>query len=322
MSLTPKQLFPDFDPLKCLCLDAEFASARDILEMLELTIVDSEASIIYNHRFRPARLRRWNLVPHNISPAQVAAEPSFASCRPSIQRILDGADYIIGFALDNDIRRLQAEGTRRLDSKKIIEIRDWFWLIYGRDHGLDYAQDIGLARCCAELGIELDPEKAHGAAYDTLQTLNCFHNLLGRFAASHADHPFTSFDDLVDCFSAEFAPAKEAYDLEAARGFCAIYRNTRPDATHAYRFIATHKAPDTDRSDLVAIIEVSNRRKAILDLSKMLFGKPISSQRFQFDRLTDNALARFLAYTNEADIDQVNFARDLMRLSAAFPSRH
>lgn len=321
MSLTPKQLFPDFDPLKCLCLDAEFASSRDILEMLELTVTDSEASIIYNHRFRPARIRRWNLVPHNITPAMVAREPSFASCRPSIQRILDGADYLIGFAIDNDIRRLQAQGTQRLDDKKVIEIRDWFWLIHGRGHGLDYAQDIGLARCCTELGIDIDPDKAHGAAYDTLQTLTCFHTLLARFVASHADVKFATFDDLFDCFTAEFGPAKEEYDLAAARGYCAIYRNTRPDAAHHYRFTASREAPDPGRADLIAFIEVANRRKAVLDLSKMLFGEPLTSLRFSFDRLTDNQIKCFKAYSNKADIEEVNFARDLMKLTAAFPSR-
>ena len=97
--LTPRSLFPDFKPLSCLCLDAEFASSRDILEMLELSIADSEGKLIYNHRFKPARMRRWNLIPHGIKPAMVDHEPSFASCRPSIQRILDGADYLMGLSL-------------------------------------------------------------------------------------------------------------------------------------------------------------------------------------------------------------------------------
>ncbi|MCM1028972.1 MAG: exonuclease domain-containing protein [Pseudoflavonifractor sp.] len=321
MSITPKGLFPSFDPLKCLCLDAEFASSRDILEMLELSVADSEATLIYNHRFRPARIKRWTPVPHNITPAMVASEPTFATCRPSIQRILDGADYLMGFALENDLRRLEAQGTQRLDTKKVIEIRDWFWHIYGRDHGLDYAKDIGLSRCCAELGIEIDPNKAHGAAYDTLQTLGCFHILLDLFRQSHQANEFATFDDLYNRFIEEFSKAKEAYDLEAAKGFCSIFRNESQGASHPFRFAATREAPAPERADLVASIPVMNRKKAILDLSKMLTGEVLSYQRFNFDRLTTNTINRFKAYTNEADIEEVNMARNLMKLAAAFPHK-
>ncbi|MCI9042694.1 MAG: hypothetical protein HFJ93_02095 [Muribaculaceae bacterium] len=316
--LTPRSLFPDFKPLSCLCLDAEFASSRDILEMLELSIADSEGKLIYNHRFKPARMRRWNLIPHGIKPAMVDHEPSFASCRPSIQRILDGADYLMGFALENDLRRLEAQGTRHLPDKKIIELRDWFWLIYGRDHGLDYTQDIGLSRCCTELGVEIDPEKAHGAAYDTTVTLRCFHVLLERFVDSHGS--FDSFEALYDAFAAEVAVAKEAYDIEAAKGHCSIYANTSPTASSPYRFIAGKEAPDPDRTDLIATIPVANRRKAVMDLSKMLTGTVLSSPRFTFRRLSPAMIERFKAYTNSADIAEIDFARNVMKLSAAFQS--
>lgn len=315
---TPRTLFPDFAPLTCLCLDAEFASSRDILEMLELTMIDSEGKVIYNHRFKPARIHRWNLIPHGIRPSMVAAEPSFASCRPSIQRIIDGATYLMGFALENDLRRLDAQGTRNLDDKKIIELRDWFWHIYGRNHGLDYSQDIGLARCCSELGVEIDPEQAHAAAYDTSVTLRCFHILLDTFASTHP--AFVSFDDLYSTFSAEFGEAKKAYDLEAAKGYCSIFRHTRQDGEKAFRFVTGREAPDPQRPDLIASIPVANRRKAIIDLSTMLTGNLLSSKTFNFHRLSPKTLERFKAYTNAPDLEEVDFARNLLKLSSAFPS--
>lgn len=316
---TPQTLFPDFKPLQCICLDAEFASWRDILEMLELTMTDSEGKVIFNHRFRPARIRKWNLIPHGIRPSDVEREPSFASCRPSIQRILDGARYLIGFAIDNDIRRLEGQGVRRLNRPHIIEIRDWFWLIYGREAGLDYAQDIGLARCCKELGVEIDPDQAHGAAYDTAITLRCFHVLLERFVKSHADRAFASFDELYDTFAQEFGEAKKAYDLAAAHGYCTIYA-TETESGKGFRFAASKEAPDPERSDIVATIEVANRRKAILDLSKLLTGQALSSNRFYFSRLPQERLRRFKEYTNAADIDELNHAKNLLRLASAFNS--
>ncbi len=315
---TPRTLFPDFSPLSCVCLDAEFASSRDILEMLELTMIVSEGKVIYNQRFMPARIRRWNLIPHGIRPSMVAAEPSFASCRPSIQRIIDNAKYLMGFALENDLRRLEAQGTRNLADKKIIELRDWFWHIYGRNHGLDYSQDIGLARCCNELGVEIDPDQAHAAAYDTTVTLRCFHILLDSFAAAHPG--FGSFDDLYAAFAGEFAEAKKAYDLEAAKGYCSIFHHIRQDGSRDYRFIASREAPDPQRHDLIATIPVANRRKAIIDLSTMLAGHLLSSKTFNFHRLTQHTLDRFKAYTNAPDLEEVDFARNLLKLSSAFPS--
>lgn len=316
--VTPRNLFPDFSPLSCLCLDAEFASHRDVLEMLELSIVDSEGTVIYDHRFKPATIRRWNLIPHGISPEMVAAEPSFASCRPSIQRIIDGADYLMGFALENDLRRLEAQGTHRLDEKHIIELRDWFWHIYGSKHGLDYAKDIGLARCCSELGVEVDPDKAHGAAYDTLVTLQCFHILLESFNADRG--PFASFGDLYSTFMEEFGEAKKAYDLEAARGYCSIFTIDNPTGILHYRFEAKRQAPDPSRADLIASIPVANRRKAIIDMSQMLTGHLLSSTSFKFPRLTAGMLDKFKSYTNRADMEEVDFARNLLKLSSAFPT--
>ena len=87
-----------------------------------------------------------------------------------------------------------------------------------------------------------------------------------------------------------------------------------------FRFIASRQEPDAARTDIVASIPVENRRKAVIDLSKMLTGELLSSQRFTFRRLSDKQLRRFRDYTNASDIDELNFARNIMRLSAAFPS--
>ena len=125
--------------------------------------------------------------------------------------------------------------------------------------------------------MEIDPEKAHGAAYDTTVTLRCFHVLLERFVDSHGS--FDSFEALYDAFAAEVAVAKEAYDIEAAKGHCSIYANTSPTASSPYRFIAGKEAPDPDRTDLIATIPVANRRKAVMDLSKMLTGYDIDVYR-------------------------------------------
>ena len=49
----------------------------------------------------------------------------FADCIAEISDIISRAAYITGFALENDIRKLEAEGLRIPRHVRIIELREW-----------------------------------------------------------------------------------------------------------------------------------------------------------------------------------------------------
>ena len=234
-------------PANCICFDAEFARG---MEMLELSIVDMRGHTMYQQRFKPRRYRTWDSDIHHITPAMVATAPSFAACRRRIQAIIDNCSYIVGFAVrENDISKMKRQYVQGLDSKQVLELRDWFWVCHGRHHGLDYLQGISLKLCCEQLGMEHDDGKAHSAAYDAAVTLECFKLLFDRFISIYGNgRKYLSFADVVTHFRSIFKKYKYEYDLERAAGYCAIVR-----AGDEFLLKATREKPDACEQTIACI---------------------------------------------------------------------
>lgn len=276
---------------RCVCLDCEFADGR---ELLELSVYDYDGTELYTHRFKPRTLRRWMTEPHNITPAMVAGEPLFADCVPQIQRLLSRAEYVVGFAVkENDLPKLSAEGIQGLYDKKIIDLRDLFWLVEGRERGLDLFQGRNLAACCEDLGVELG-EAAHSASADTVATMQCVRILLERFAAQlpeTASGP-VAFDDVARHYLTRYAEAKDIYDREQAAGYA--YLLMRPDGYMLK--IRRERLPATDER-VVAEVPVADRKRAENDLRERLRNKRLGERDVY--RLSENDIRRFRSYTNE-----------------------
>lgn len=323
----PHPFLKSLDPAKVICLDAEFAqgysSAGQTLAMLELSISDANGDLIYSSRFRPERFRRWRLNPHNISPADVAGAPRFRKCLPEIQRIIDNADYITGFALENDFRRLNDEGIVIPDDKRIIELRDWFWILYGKDHGMDYAEGIGNEKVAETLGIEVEEALVHASAYDIHLSLESLNALL------HYAHPADAGDDetksgsgrkkcdAVDMKSfyedtmKRFKAEKEEYDRERAAGFCYIVKKGE-----GYIMKCVVEEPK-GRDDIVACTRVADRKKALIDLSQMFTGHAVQGN-VMIRNLSEAKLKRFKSYSNTYDAEAGPLQAKLLRLAQAF----
>lgn len=272
-------------PANCICFDAEFARG---MEMLELSIVDMRGHTMYQQRFKPRRYRTWDSDIHHITPAMVATAPSFAACRRRIQAIIDNCSYIVGFAVrENDISKMKRQYVQGLDSKQVLELRDWFWVCHGRHHGLDYLQGISLKLCCEQLGMEHDDGKAHSAAYDAAVTLECFKLLFDRFISIYGNgRKYLSFADVVTHFRSIFKKYKYEYDLERAAGYCAIVR-----AGDEFLLKATREKPDACEQT-IACIAMYDRKKALMRLSEKFTGTT-RCRSFFFRKLNDTRLAYF-----------------------------
>lgn len=272
-------------PANCICFDAEFARG---MEMLELSIVDMRGHTMYQQRFKPRRYRTWDSDIHHITPAMVATAPSFAACRRRIQAIIDNCSYIVGFAVrENDISKMKRQYVQGLDSKQVLELRDWFWVCHERHHGLDYLQGISLKLCCEQLGMEHDDGKAHSAAYDAAVTLECFKLLFDRFISIYGNgRKYLSFADVVTHFRSIFKKYKYEYDLERAAGYCAIVR-----AGDEFLLKATREKPDACEQT-IACIAVYDRKKALMRLSEKFTGTT-RCRSFFFRKLNDTRLAYF-----------------------------
>lgn len=254
---------------ECIVLDAEFTGAN---EMLELAVADLSGEMIFESLFRPARSRRWSRVPHGITPDMVAGCPKFAWRVPRVQRIVDRCRYMIGFALENDISHLRAEGIGRLDTKRVLDLRDWFWLVHGRHHGFDYREGVNLSLIREVLDVGGDDDgDAHRAGFDTRCTLLCFRELLGRFAGRCKPEPAT-FDEAVAMFYSEFDTAMDAYRREAAAGFVSLI------VTEEGRHVIKANKLRPEAENVIECVAVVDRRVAMGRLSRILTGRPHSNR--------------------------------------------
>lgn len=280
-----ENILDSIDPGKVISLDAEFARGK---YMLELSMVDGSGRTVYSRRFKPTAVRTWMLEPHNISPAMVKDAPKFRQCLGEIRKIIDGADYMLGFDVGNDLKVMAAENLYLPEDKKIIELRDWFWLLHGKDHGLDLTQGIGNELVAQTLGIEVDSEKVHGSAYDARLTLESFRKLLAGNALSEA----SDFDELYALTKTRLNEEIEDYHREHSRGYVYIVKKE-----NAYDVKTRVERPE-ESGDIVAMIEVANRKLAMFELSKRFKVEPTKGN-FRIKGLSAANLDYFRNYRNE-----------------------
>lgn len=295
------------EPSRLICLDAEFADGR---YMLELSISDATGRLIYNRRFKPVRISGWGTIPHGITPQMVADAPHFSKCIGEIQNIIDRADYITGFALENDFRHLRAEGIHIPDTKKVIEIKDWFWILHGLNHGFDYQKGVSNQSVAAELGIEADESRLHASDYDIKLSLSSLNRLLQRSDTS----AFDSLDLMYPAVMEHFNIEKEKYDRQQSAGFCYIVRK---ENGYWVKFNQNRPHPN---SSIVAMIEVESRKEAKLYMSQLFLNR-IEDGSFFVEKISNAKLEKFKAYSNRFSSEDSAMQSKLLRLAGKF-TRH
>ena len=111
-----------------ICLDAEFTESE---ELLELSVFNLDGKEVYHRFFKPEQISEWRTDIHHITPEMVADEPTFAQCREEVQRLLDSAFALTGFAVGNDLRVLTRSGIAGLETKRMIDVKDMYWYLRG-----------------------------------------------------------------------------------------------------------------------------------------------------------------------------------------------
>lgn len=239
-----------------ICFDAEFATQ----EILELSVysdtipASEEPREIFHSLFKPETERRWpgSERVHHISPAMVRKSPFFRRHREEIQRLIDRADALVGFAIENDIEALRREGVTIPGDKAIVDVRDFHWLLEGRANGVELDARKGLAVTAEELGVEFSDADAHGASYDTLKTLECFRILIDRFGGEE--------DDILNRYQREWETTREAYVEEFAKGWVSLV-----ETRDGYRLKPSRLAPPEPGKAAVTI-RVNARWRAMNEI--------------------------------------------------------
>ena len=285
--------------MNLICLDIE---ATDNGEMLELSVINhSDCSTAYHSYFRPPTARTWpnSQAVHHISPEMVKDAPSVRKERPAIQRIIDGADGIIGFAVNNDIRYLQGSSVKVGEGIKVIDVRDWFWYYKGRYLDIEFGSVPRLAKCAELLGFEFSEEsEAHSAANDTLMTIKLFNALV-----AEADTGL-SLEETISRFETLFEEERRLNAEKMARGFISLVRTPK-----GYLLKNNHSRP---ASDAELSIEVPGRFQAEHDIREKFSRRESADESHIYD-LRKSDIEYFRSYTNTYDPEKEEFYRHLVK---------
>ncbi|MDE6291641.1 MAG: hypothetical protein K2M16_08915 [Muribaculaceae bacterium] len=285
--------------MKLICLDIE---ATDNGEMLELSVINqSDCSTAYHSYFRPPTARTWpnSQAVHHISPEMVKDAPSVRKERQSIQRVIDSADGIVGFAVDNDIRYLQGSNIEISGNTRIIDVRDWFWYYKGKHLDIEFGSVPRLAKCAELLGFEFSEEsEAHSAANDTLMTIKLFNALV-----EEADMGLP-LEEAITRFETIFDEERRLHAEKMAHGFISLIRTPK-----GYLLKNNHNHP---ASDAEHSIEVPGRFQAEHDLREK-FRKRESAADSNFFDLRKSDIEFFKAYSNTYDPEKEEYYRHLTK---------
>lgn len=201
--------------MKLICLDIE---ATDNGEMLELSIIRfADKAEIYHSYYRPRRARRWRTDIHHITPAMVKDAPRLSKERAAIQRIINEADGIVGFAVNNDLTDLKSSGISIPKGKRIVDVQKWYWLYKGKHEGMDLGTLPGLSKCAQICGLNFSEKTdAHSATNDTMATISILEHIMRDNSIAEIS------ENLLNEFYKRFDEAKAEHTKNAARGIISL----------------------------------------------------------------------------------------------------
>lgn len=285
--------------MNLICLDIE---ATDNGEMLELSIINhADTRTVYQSYFHPVTARSWpnSQAVHHITPAMVRDAPTVKKERRKIQTLVNAADGIIGFAVDNDIRYLNSNNIPVREDIKVIDVRDWFWYYKGKHLDIEFGNVPRLAKCAELLGFEFNEEsEAHSAANDTLMTIKLFNALVEEAAM---DLPL---EQAIERFEQLFDVERRLYAEKMARGFISLVRTPK-----GYVIRNNHQHPTADAEYSV---EVAGRFQAEHDLREKFSKRSTTADPGYFD-LRKSDIDFFLNYSNVYDPEKEEFYRHLVK---------
>lgn len=269
--------------MKLICLDIE---ATDAGEMLELSIISlGDKTEVYHSYFKPQRSKAWSLEPHHITPAMVQDAPRIAKEVQRIQRIIDEADGILGFAVHNDLKYLRDNRINVPKNKIIIELQNWFWYYRGKEMGIEFGAVPRLARCAEILGFDYSEESdAHSATNDTRITIDIFEKILSDNSVSNLDI------DTLDEFNRAFEAEREIENKNRAKGVLVL---ESAKGGYILKNYSAQKAIVSEYS-----VRVDSRYIAEHDMRER-FKKREIGPNARIYKLTSSDISFFLNYKNQ-----------------------
>lgn len=280
-------------PGKLICLDAEMADGR---ELLELSIYDGAEEEVYHSYFNPER-EDWDVSLHHITPEMVADSPKAASCAPEIAKIVRESDVVLGCAVQNDLAQLSAIGVTLGERHEVVDIQYLdFYVSGGRADRL--YQAASLVSLAEKYGVDYTEEIAHGASADTLATLRVFYAIMDKWF--QAD----SRCDLGRTVSAAVELQRATGD-ELAKGYVVLHKSD-----YGYKIVTRH-FPPKETEETVAWIAVEDRHIAEYELMRHFSHRQATAQGRYNLRAAD--IKYFKSYKCRRDRSRSEMCRAMLR---------
>lgn len=175
-------------------IDTETTGLGPDDEILQCSIINGEGTKLFNSFFKPVRHESWPEAEavNRISPASVAACPSFQSAERQIASILGKAQLIIGYNVRFDLGMLAANSAllsdliSGFDFSRIKDVMHAYAWINARENGLTEASDgtprakwQKLISCAAHYGFSFGEDgRFHDSLGDCLATLHCYRKII------------------------------------------------------------------------------------------------------------------------------------------------
>jgi len=293
--------------MNIISFDTEYTNTPKHNELLELSIIDVDGNEIFHHYFKPEYVSKWNRSQdiHGITPEQVKDESPFSEYINEVQAIIDDADYIVGFELESDIKMLESSGIEPIETSKMLEMREWYWLINTSEEK-EYSNVPCLITCAEELGFDWNANgRAHCATTDAIATMYCYNTLLGKFKEANPD---ISDVDAINKIAEDFLSAKNRIDEVNAKGFIVLVQ-TSPQIYTINVKSANCENPSKKNAK---VITVNDRHKAEYEIREKFSRKQVNPFSSQY-KLTDKDISWFLQYTNTFNNDS-DFYKKLLKL--------
>ncbi|MCH5220508.1 MAG: 3'-5' exonuclease [Muribaculaceae bacterium] len=167
-----------------LCFDCETTVHG---ELLELSVYDLRGNEVYHEYFKP-RSKKWPTDIHHITPEQVKDCKPFKAHRREIQKLLSSTHFLLGCALNNDLRILQRHGVCLSQrNHTVLDVQSWYWLLDDPSQWKT-RQQTGLAAIAEHYGVDFGSGHAHSASADTRVTLECFRRMVEIFEERYPDN--------------------------------------------------------------------------------------------------------------------------------------
>lgn len=149
-------------------------------ELLQVSIIADDEEVLYDSYFKPERVTSWDEAQavNHISPEFVERFPNISDEIEEINKILLGADCVIGYNTFFDVDFLRAAGATFRDDIEYIDVMTLFAPVFGeRDPKYDGDFKWQSLETCAEYygyNWKKRPQQAHNSLADCFATLFCY----------------------------------------------------------------------------------------------------------------------------------------------------